>query len=200
MKLKRAASQNIDQQGKDREIIAAAAEVFAGYGFRKVTMDDVARQLGMVRSALYYYYGNKGELFRAVLDSRFDDYSSEVRKKTGGAAVPGRKLAAFSSCLVVYRNDLVRRFRLNYEEMQGHYDIIQELKSRVLSLHVEMLTDIFLEAGLPMSVTTRRMAHILSMSLLGVVYNSPEVDDKSLARNLAYLCRVFYNGLKGRAR
>ena len=200
MKLKRAASQNIDQQGKDREIIAAAAEVFAGYGFRKVTMDDVSRQLGMVRSALYYYYGNKGELFRAVLNSRFDDYSSEVRKKTGGAAVPGRKLAAFSSCLVVYRNDLVRRFRLNYEEMQGHYDIIQGLKSRVLSLHAEILTDIFIEGGLAMSVSTRHMAHILSMSLLGVVYNSPEVDDRSLAKNLAHLCRVFYNGLKGRAR
>jgi AcrR family transcriptional regulator len=38
---------------KNDEIIQAAREVFAAYGIKKATMDDVALKLGISRSSLY---------------------------------------------------------------------------------------------------------------------------------------------------
>ena len=52
---------------RNLEIIIAAREVMAGYGYKKVSIDDIARKLNMTRSALYYYYRNKEEIFRAVI-------------------------------------------------------------------------------------------------------------------------------------
>jgi AcrR family transcriptional regulator len=47
-------------------IEAAATRVFARYGYARATMNDVAREAGMSRPALYLLYANKEALFRAL--------------------------------------------------------------------------------------------------------------------------------------
>jgi AcrR family transcriptional regulator len=42
--------------------------VFARYGFRKASMDEVARAAGVSRQGLYLQFANKEELFRKALD------------------------------------------------------------------------------------------------------------------------------------
>lgn len=46
-----------------QEIINAAKELIAQYGYRKTTMDDIAKKVGKSKSALYYYYKTKEEIF-----------------------------------------------------------------------------------------------------------------------------------------
>jgi AcrR family transcriptional regulator len=49
-------------------LLAAAAEVFARYGYRKASMDDVARAAGLSRQGLYLHYPTKDALFKAAVD------------------------------------------------------------------------------------------------------------------------------------
>lgn len=51
---------------KRDQVIAAAFDVFINYGFRKTSMDDIARAAGMSRPALYQVFRNKTEIFRAA--------------------------------------------------------------------------------------------------------------------------------------
>lgn len=51
---------------KRGEILKAAFEVFAAYGFRKTSMDDIARQASMSRPALYQEFKNKTDIFRGL--------------------------------------------------------------------------------------------------------------------------------------
>lgn len=44
----------------------AALAVFVRYGFRKTSMADLAREIGVSRQALYKKYGSKTEVFDAV--------------------------------------------------------------------------------------------------------------------------------------
>jgi len=44
------------------KIVLGAAEMFLRYGVRSVTMDDVARELGMSKKTLYQSFANKDEL------------------------------------------------------------------------------------------------------------------------------------------
>ena len=48
------------------QILQAAKQLFQTHGFRKVTIDDVARSIGKARSSLYYYYKTKEEILDAV--------------------------------------------------------------------------------------------------------------------------------------
>ena len=49
------------------DILNGARELFKKYGFRKTTMEDIARQIGKSKSALYYYYKTKEEICEAVV-------------------------------------------------------------------------------------------------------------------------------------
>ena len=49
------------------ELVGAAAKVFTRYGFRKTSMDDVARAAQLSRQGVYFYFSTKEELFRAVV-------------------------------------------------------------------------------------------------------------------------------------
>lgn len=48
-------------------LLDAAVGVFARYGFRKASMDEVARAAGVSRQGLYLQFANKEELFREAL-------------------------------------------------------------------------------------------------------------------------------------
>ncbi len=52
-----------DRQGI---ILEAALSVFLTYGFKKTSMDDIARQADMSRPALYQLFKNKTDIFRAL--------------------------------------------------------------------------------------------------------------------------------------
>ncbi len=53
---------------KRREIIGAALQVFARYGYEKATIKQIAKEAGLsTPSLLYWYFKNKEELFQAVL-------------------------------------------------------------------------------------------------------------------------------------
>jgi AcrR family transcriptional regulator len=48
-------------------LLDAAIGVFARFGYRKTSMDEVARAAGVSRQGLYLYFATKDELFRATV-------------------------------------------------------------------------------------------------------------------------------------
>jgi AcrR family transcriptional regulator len=52
---------------RQTEIIESAAAIFLRYGFKKTSMDDVAKAVGISRQALYLHFPNKEALFKAVV-------------------------------------------------------------------------------------------------------------------------------------
>lgn len=58
---------------KQKAILKSAWTAFATYGFRKTSMDDIARGAGMSRPALYLHYRNKEDIFRSLAQYYYDD-------------------------------------------------------------------------------------------------------------------------------
>ncbi len=67
------------------EIVAAAERHFAERGFEAARLDDVADDVGIRRAAIFYHFGDKQELYRAVLDEVFRDLAVDL--PPGGSAV-----------------------------------------------------------------------------------------------------------------
>lgn len=54
-------------------ILKKAAELFIKYGFKSVTMDDIANDLAISKKTIYVYYENKAELVEAVVNYLFEE-------------------------------------------------------------------------------------------------------------------------------
>jgi TetR/AcrR family transcriptional regulator len=72
------------------EIVAAAERHFAERGFEATRLEDVATEVGIRRAAIFYHFGDKQELYTAVLDEIFGDWTSDL--PTDGSA--GERLEA----------------------------------------------------------------------------------------------------------
>lgn len=56
----------MDEKGK--EILMQSAELFTKYGIKSMTMDDVARHLGISKKTLYLYVSNKKDLVKKCIE------------------------------------------------------------------------------------------------------------------------------------
>lgn len=73
------------------DLLAKALDVFILYGFRKTSMDDVARAVGVSRQALYNRFKNKRALFKAVVDDAMHQSFSAARSSIKDSSIPIRK-------------------------------------------------------------------------------------------------------------
>lgn len=72
---------------KDR-IIEQAMILFLRYGIKSITMDDIARELGISKKTLYQYVDNKADLIENIIRQHIDNEKlaiTEIRKYTKDA-------------------------------------------------------------------------------------------------------------------
>jgi Transcriptional regulator len=56
------------EQAQKKRIIEGAAKIFAEYGYRQTTMDELCNRLELSKGAIYIYFKNKEELFISTMD------------------------------------------------------------------------------------------------------------------------------------
>jgi AcrR family transcriptional regulator len=67
-----------------RRIVAGARSHFFAHGFRGVTMDDLAGELGMSKKTLYVNFPSKTALLEAVLTDKFHRVDADLGRLTSG--------------------------------------------------------------------------------------------------------------------
>lgn len=63
------------EQAQRERIIEGAAQSFADKGYRQTSIDEIARNLGISKGAIYIYFKSKEELFIAI----FEDFLCQSR-------------------------------------------------------------------------------------------------------------------------
>src|SRR5215469_10299271 len=67
-----------------QRIVDAARAHFFSHGFRSVTMDDLANELGISKKTLYAHFAGKIDLLEAVLADKFAGVEAKLKKATHG--------------------------------------------------------------------------------------------------------------------
>ncbi len=102
---------------REERILAAALPVFGRYGFRKASMDEIARSADISRQGLYLRFASKDALFRAAVRHELDTALGEVSRDVVNPAVGSfddRLAAAIAAAMS--END-VKRLGVTPEEI-----------------------------------------------------------------------------------
>src|SRR5207237_2068604 len=65
-----------------QRIVEAARAHFFSHGFRSVTMDDLAEELGISKKTLYAHFPGKIDLLEAVLANKFASVETTLKEVT----------------------------------------------------------------------------------------------------------------------
>lgn len=68
---------NLDEPRR-RSILAAAAEEFSERGFAGASYNRIIERAGISKGAMYYYFADKDDLFRTVLDAALTQWLAHV--------------------------------------------------------------------------------------------------------------------------
>lgn len=81
-------------------IIGKSAELFLRYGVKSLTMDEIAKQLGMSKKTIYQYVSNKSDLVKKVMQAHLDkedNFIKEVQKTSKNALEENLRMMTFMS-------------------------------------------------------------------------------------------------------
>jgi TetR/AcrR family transcriptional regulator len=116
------------QRVKTETILEAALEVFATYGFRGATLDQLAEAAGLSKPNLLYWFASKDDIHRMLLERLLGTWLDPLRRLDAHGD-PRAEIAAYVTRKLEMARDYPRESRLFANEMlQGAPHIADVLK------------------------------------------------------------------------
>jgi len=83
-----------DGKGRIEQVAEAALRLFARYGYKRTSMDDIAREAGVARATLYLHFKGKDDVFRAMLAGLGGQVETRCREALATPGPFAQRLAA----------------------------------------------------------------------------------------------------------
>jgi AcrR family transcriptional regulator len=190
-----------------QRIVKAARRHFLAQGFRGVTMDDLAGELGMSKKTLYACFASKEALLHAVLVDKLDSVEIDLEKITAdGSTEVLAALQQLLACIQRHTEEIqppfVRDIRREAPEM---FQLVQSRRRDLIQRHFGKLFDRGRRAGI---FRKDIPAHLMIEILLGAteaVMNPAKMAELELTPKAGFtaIIRVVIEGIltgKGRLR
>ena len=91
-------------------ILDAADRLLARYGYRKMTMDDLAQEVGIGKGTIYLHFPSKEEVVLSHVDRIVERLKVELEKIARGAGTPAARLRRMLVARVMFRFDSVQHY------------------------------------------------------------------------------------------
>jgi AcrR family transcriptional regulator len=190
-----------------QRIVSTARRHFFAHGFRSVTMDDLANELGMSKKTLYASFAAKTDLLRAVLLDKFDSIETDLERIASAASSDVLdSLHQLLACVQRHAEEIqppfVRDIRREAPEM---FQLVQSRRRDVIQRYFGNILEAGRRAGIfRIDISTRLMIEIL-LGATETIMNPPKMAELGLTPKSGFLTiiTVFLEGVlteKGRSR
>jgi AcrR family transcriptional regulator len=110
--------QNSVLRGETRDLILDATEqLLARYGYRKMTMDDLAKEAGVAKRTIYHHFPGKEEVALCSIDRVVARLLEQLERVARRDEPPDRRLREMLRTRVLFRFDSVQNYYQSFNEM-----------------------------------------------------------------------------------
>jgi AcrR family transcriptional regulator len=154
------------EAGRREHVLDAALLTFARYGYRKASMDDVARAADISRPGLYFYFASKRDLFRAAVTRALDGDAAAAERALADTSRPlrDRLIEAFDHWTGRYVGPMTKDVAILVD---SHPDLLAPMATEYPIRFAKMVTDA-IAADLPAGLRAGRagLANDVAQTLL----------------------------------
>ncbi len=162
------AKRNSQAKGK---ILKAAAKLFPQRGYFGTSMEEIAQEVGVAKSALYYHFESKDALCRELMENSVRDLKKEIKKELKTSYTPGDALFNLIRVFLDYslkhpEISLLTNLNTNSDKKSPINKTIIELRIELIRFIRETIMNIDI-----MRRKTRKYTFLLARSLVGLTLN-----------------------------
>lgn len=92
------------------KILSKSRELFEQYGYQKTTLTDIAKSVGKVKTAIYYYFSGKEEIFAQLVQLEAETFNKSLFSTVESEAEPLRKLEVYVETRMKLMQQLSHRY------------------------------------------------------------------------------------------
>jgi len=98
-------------------ILEATDRLLAHYGYRKMTMEDLAREVGIGKGTIYLHFSSKEEVALCRIDRVIEQMSEQLQIIARNGKPPPDRLRQMLLLRVLYRFDKVQHYRESLSDL-----------------------------------------------------------------------------------
>jgi AcrR family transcriptional regulator len=132
-------------------ILETAQKRFGLYGIEKTTMREIASDLNMSKGSLYYYYPDKENLYKAVVDKEQSEFMRVLKKDLENIQDPVEGLTKYVLNRLSYFKTMVNLSRLRAESFTEYKPLIADSMIRFRENEKKIIMG-FLDSGIARGV------------------------------------------------
>lgn len=188
-RVKPPASEAAETFGKARQrIISTARGHFLSHGFRNVTMDDLAAELGMSKKTFYAHFDSKLSLVEAVLDHKVSQVEADLERIMAQTALPFRDaLKQLLACLQQHTGEIhpsfIRDVRRDAIEL---FNIVEQRRSALIQRVFSKLFVDGRKSGMVRDDVPVKMIIEVLLAATSAIMNPAKLDDLKLTPRQGY--------------
>lgn len=187
------------EQSIKEVILIKAKEVFSKFGFRKTSLDDIARACGKGKSSLYYYFKNKEEIFEEVIARDVDRMKADFLAAVDSVDTPQLRIRIYVLRRMQLFHNLVAFFPTFRHEFMEYYSYIEKIRTRYDAEELAIIKEI-LEDGIRRGVFVMKNVEITAQAIIKAMkgFEYPwalEQQEDVMERDIDALLEVLFNGV-----
>jgi AcrR family transcriptional regulator len=192
--------------GKREAILDAALELFGRYGFRRTSIDDIARAAGVAKGTVYLYVENKEALFRTLSHSVLDGVLASARTAAAAKGGVAERLTAILDAKFGFFHALLHRSPHASELLDSTSRLCADVFADGDAEYLRIVTKVVSDAARRGELAPRRheltaedVARMLLASAHGIDADPARtLSNEEHRTRLGALVRVIVDGLRAR--
>jgi AcrR family transcriptional regulator len=180
-------------------ILKIARAHFFLHGFRSVTMDDLAVEMGVSKKTLYAHFESKTALLQAVMRDKMSSVEADLERATSGCRddFPAR-LQALLSCLRTHTDEIgeayVRDVRRDAPEL---FALVQQRRRELIQRHFGRLLQDGRKAGMIRKDIPAAMMIEMLLGAVDAVVNPAKMGELETTPKAAFqqIITIFLEGV-----
>jgi len=124
------------------QILNAAQKHFGMYGLDKTTMREIASDLNISKGALYYYFSDKEQLYKAVVEKEQDEFLQLITEKLSIMSDPEEMLLEYIGIRMAHFRTMLNLSRFRMEDYCNLKPIMGDIWVQFVAKEVEIIEHI----------------------------------------------------------
>ncbi len=100
------------------EIISACEKLYKTHSFKEITLKDISAETSLSRPSVYNYFHTKEEIFLALLEREYTDWSDELFRISQNESVSAEQFADLTARSLAEREQLLKLLSMNHYDME----------------------------------------------------------------------------------
>jgi len=161
-------SDSSNKKEKRIEILKVAKRIFAHYGFKKTSMDDIAVDMGLAKTSLYYYFKSKNKLFKAVIEYESEILLAKLKEEVDKQDSPEEKIKSFFITRMEYLKNFINLYKLTTTIAKEVLSHAEETRIKFIDAEKKIILEI-LNMGLDKEIFEINNPELVALGLIASI-------------------------------